>query len=298
MPACPVCALDRADIRPPDIDCPRCGTFRITHEAETNLQRDGAPWVLRVSCWIRNAQLIDGRQVALRAADIDWIESTWRERTVLEKQDALLLALAKLSAFPGAAVPIVRECDHVLAWCEREDEFDYHLQTLVDRNLVVSPTMDPEWILTASGWDRVADLGATTQLSADLVFVAMAFDETLADAWTNGLLPGIGSTGYRPARVDTDQHADKIDDRIMSMIRQCRFVVVDVTTQNRGAYFEAGFAIGLGRPVIWSVREDDLKNVHFDTRQFNHVVWRDAADLRQKIADRVLGVFGPGPNPR
>lgn len=295
MPPCPVCALEQAELRGPLVDCPRCGDFRITHEAQTNLRHDGHPWTLRVAAWIRNARLLGAREVALRAADIDWIKSTWRQHSVAEKQDALLLALAKLSEYPGALVPLVRDCDHVLAWCERVEEFDFHLGTLLDRGLVASESMDPEWALTPAGWERVATISAASPASSDLVFVAMTFDTLLDEAWTGGLQPGIASAGYRPARVDTDHHSDKIDDRIMAMIRKCRFVVVDVTTQNRGAYFEAGLALGLGRPVIWSVREDDLHNVHFDTRQFNHIVWRDTGDLRQKITDRVLGVFGQGP---
>src|SRR5579863_6216802 len=99
MPACLVCTYDRAEIRWPDVDCPRCGSFRIAREAETNLRHDGAPWPLRVSCWIRSARL-EGRQVALKAADIDSIKASWRERSVPEKQDALLLALAKASEYP------------------------------------------------------------------------------------------------------------------------------------------------------------------------------------------------------
>jgi nucleoside 2-deoxyribosyltransferase len=128
-----------------------------------------------------------------------------------------------------------------------------------------------------------------------LVFVAMTFDPALSTAWTDGLQPGIAAAGYRPERVDTGHHNGKIDDRIMAMIREARFVVVDVTTQNRGAYFEAGFALGLDRPVLWSVRADEIDSVHFDTRQFNHIVWSDPADLRDKIRDRILGVFGRGP---
>lgn len=294
VPACRVCECEQVEVRGQWCQCARCGEFRISEEAEVNLRHDGLPWTLRVSCWIRHAWL-EGRQVLVRASDIEWIKSDWHGRSVSEKQDALLLALAKLSDRPGAAVAIVRDVDHVLAWCESPEEFDYHVDALRERSLVVSAGLDPEWTLTSMGWDRVAQLSATSHVSPDLVFVAMSFDPGLAGAWTQGLAPGIRDAGYRPVRVDTDEHVDKIDDRIMALIRQSRFVVVDVTTQNRGAYFEAGFALGLARPVIWSVREDDLRNVHFDTRQFNHIVWRDEEDLRRKVADRLLGVFGRGP---
>jgi hypothetical protein len=45
--------------------------------------------------------------------------------------------------------------------------------------------------------------------------------------------------------------------------------------------------MGLGRPVIWTCREDDRKKVQFDTRQYNHIFWKDPNDLRIKLADRI-----------
>jgi hypothetical protein len=36
-------------------------------------------------------------------------------------------------------------------------------------------------------------------------------------------------------------------------------------------YFEAGVALGLGRPVIWTCREDDIARLPFDTRQFDMI---------------------------
>ena len=81
----------------------------------------------------------------------------------------------------------------------------------------------------------------------------------------------------------------------MTEIKNSRFVVADVTDQRPGVYFEAGYAMGLGLPVIWSVREDDLQKVHFDTRQYNHIVWRAAVDFVQQLYNRVSAVIGrPG----
>jgi len=51
--------------------------------------------------------------------------------------------------------------------------------------------------------------------------------------------------------------------------------------------------MGLGRPVIWSCRDDDLKNVHFDTRQYNHIVWNEPADLRAQLTNRIKATI-PG----
>jgi nucleoside 2-deoxyribosyltransferase len=87
--------------------------------------------------------------------------------------------------------------------------------------------------------------------------------------------------------LDLVEHNEKICDRIIAEIRTCQFLVADVTLQRPGVYFEAGFAMGLGRPVIWTCRKDDLVDVHFDTRQYNHIDWKDSGGLRMRLADRI-----------
>lgn len=297
MPKCAACDSEKATVTSGRgdsyyIDCPRCGKYNISGTAAINLQRD--EWRTRISCWLRHAYIANTLPPMFMDSHISLIKETWRERTVPEKQDALLLALAQMSRYPGDGVVVADEFDHVLAWCELEDEFQFHLQTAQDRHLIEFPTTEPLCYLRPDGWDRVAELSKIDPAKSDLVFVAMAFDESLASAWSDGYRRGIEAAGYRPERVDTAPHADKIDDRIMAMIRASRLVVVDVTLQNRGAYFEAGFALGLGRPVIWGVRADDLKNLHFDTRQFAHVVWKDAADVELQIRDKIVAMFGKG----
>ena len=88
-------------------------------------------------------------------------------------------------------------------------------------------------------------------------------------------------------RIDSKEHSNKIDDEIIAEIRRSRFVVADFTSEEDkprgGVYYEAGFAMGLNIPVIWTCRADMIGNVHFDTRQFNHITWDDPEDLRVKL---------------
>ena len=62
-----------------------------------------------------------------------------------------------------------------------------------------------------------------------------------------------------------------------------------------GVYYEAGFAHGLDIPVIFCCRKDVLEKVHFDTRQYNHIVWEKPEELREKLANRIAAVIGDGP---
>lgn len=86
---------------------------------------------------------------------------------------------------------------------------------------------------------------------------------------------------------------------MIAEIRRSRFLVADFTHGAEGArggvYYEAGFAQGLGLPVIFTVREDMIGAVHFDTRQYPHVLWKTPGDLRTQLTSRIAATIGYGP---
>jgi hypothetical protein len=43
--------------------------------------------------------------------------------------------------------------------------------------------------------------------------------------------------------------------------------------------------------VVWTCRDTDVEKLHFDTRQFNHVIWTQSRDLRQKLTDRIRAMI-------
>jgi hypothetical protein len=160
------------------------------------------------------------------------------------------------------------------------------------------------FILAPAGFRRMEmiDVGGA---STDQAFVAMWFSADVDDAFIYGIEPGLNDAGFRAFRIDRKEHSNKIDDEIIAEIKRSRFLVADFTcgisTDKDGAvtaiarggvYYEAGFAQGLNMPVIWTVREDQIGLVHFDTRQFNHITWSDPADLKVKLTRRVLAVLG------
>jgi hypothetical protein len=38
-------------------------------------------------------------------------------------------------------------------------------------------------------------------------------------------------------------------------------------------------------------RKDQVNDLHFDTRQFNHILWETPEDLRRQLADRIRAVI-------
>jgi len=62
-----------------------------------------------------------------------------------------------------------------------------------------------------------------------------------------------------------------------------------------GVYFEAGFAMALQLPVIWTCSKESISDLHFDTRQYNHIVWEAPENLRELLKARIGAVIGTGP---
>ena len=92
---------------------------------------------------------------------------------------------------------------------------------------------------------------------------------------------------FKAIRVDRSEHNDSINDKIMAGIQKAQFMVADFTLQRQNVYFEAGLARGLGREVVWTCRDDEFDELHFDTRPFNFIRWKTAAELRENLTDRI-----------
>jgi hypothetical protein len=149
--------------------------------------------------------------------------------------------------------------------------------------------------VTPQGWIEY-EARRASNLESLKVFVAMAFDAQMGSAYHGAIKPAVEACGYRPVRIDQQQFLGKIVDEILGHIRESRFVVADMTLQKGGMYFEGGFAMGLGLPVIWTCRKNEVEKVHFDTRHYNHLTWDTEAELKEKLELRIRATIGLAPN--
>jgi hypothetical protein len=131
--------------------------------------------------------------------------------------------------------------------------------------------------LTFEGWRLYEELRRGTP-SGRKAFIAMEYGHTDLDALVNDhFKPAVAETGFFLRRLDDDQPAGLIDDRLRVEIQSSRFLLVDLTHRNLGAYWEAGYAEGLGKPVIYTCEESKFEvATHFDTNHNLHVLWNAA----------------------
>lgn len=136
--------------------------------------------------------------------------------------------------------------------------------------------------LTMDGWKAFEEI-YRQRFHSKQAFIAMNFDESCLDIWKKAIIPAFDDTEFKPYRIDEDRHLDNINNKIIAEIRKSRFVVAEFTGHKHGVYFEAGFAMGLGIPVIWICKESDFDKTHFDTKHFNHIVWKDYEELKKEL---------------
>lgn len=161
-----------------------------------------------------------------------------------------------------------------------------------------NPGTDSFFRITPTGWNFLdnLDLAAT---DSSMTFVAMWFNDETTGAWRDAISPAIEAAGYKPLRIDLHEHGNHIDDEIIAGIRAAEFLVADLTGNRGGVYWEAGFAFGLGKKVIWTVRDDNLPDVHFDVRQYPFILWKPDAlsAFKEKLTNRIIAQIGVGKFP-
>jgi hypothetical protein len=145
--------------------------------------------------------------------------------------------------------------------------------------------------LTLPGWRRHQDLQSGHSQSR-VAFMALQFGDAELDKVVDVCFRGaVARTGYALRRATDEQRAGLIDDQMRVSIRTARFVLADLTHANNGAYWEAGFAEGLGKPVIYTCSESAWKErpTHFDTNHMLTIKWNtnDLGRAGEELVNRI-----------
>ena len=136
------------------------------------------------------------------------------------------------------------------------------------------------------------------------VFVSMSFADTTKSI-REAIRIGIVNAGFSPDFMDEIIHNKQIVPEMFRMIRECRLLIMDISEPNYGAYYEAGYALGLGKEVIISCssavfskqyteeekRYEKYLKPHFDIAQKQILIWDDYNDLTKKLAEWIRALF-------
>ncbi len=286
---CPVCG-HTASVKPTDyeqrahVDCPCCGTYDLVEGAIRQMRPEHKP---RLSYKIRKMQssttpppMIDSDLAQRLVADplpsvreqsdnfILWVGGELRQSNPagyfpLYLADVRAILPAKIGAFNSKS-----------GWVIVSD----YLATEELVKLKNYSSNKPEVQITAKGWDRYEELRRSV-VESRIAFMAMPFnDGQLNRVFEECFKPAVEATGFELRRLIDQQKAGIIDDQMRVMIRRARFTIAELTHGNKGAYWEAGFAEGLNRPVIYTCERSYFDSPetkpHFDINHCSTIIWQ------------------------
>ncbi|MDR2941225.1 MAG: hypothetical protein LBV17_01345 [Treponema sp.] len=213
---------------------------------------------------------------------------------LIEKQQRALLLLYKMYPEYGQHIETI-DC-HVF-FAKTIIELGFIIESMVNKNWVKigikksangEPFFSLPFTITDDGWIEIEK--AILNTNKKQVFIAMKFKDM--DNIYNTIYKAVEDAKYFPLRIDKKEHVNQISNEIQYEISQSGLVISDVTGQNQGVYFEAGYAIGLNIPVIWTCNEKETGEIHFDTRQYNTILWKDENDLYERLKKRIMAIMG------
>lgn len=288
--SCPVCTSELKKIESRGdryfFECIRCGPFSLSGTVKADLAwylGRGTNVASKVSYSLY--RMTKREHWAMLTSDVmeNIIRSTQLPRP-LEQLDNLILWLGEKQPNMGTTVGFSDDAISAIG-AEDSTSAGFLISQATDSGLVAGSVHRvaggnyaiPAIQLTLAGWKRFEEL-QHGKASGQNAFMAMQFGNADLDRIVEEhFKPAVKATGFDLKRLDDGQPAGLIDDRLRVEIRQSRFLIADLTHENRGAYWEAGYAEGLGKPVIYTCRkdvfDDKTKGTHFDTNHHLTVVW-------------------------
>jgi nucleoside 2-deoxyribosyltransferase len=261
-------------------DCPRCGLYLMSSNTEKqfrgySLNEDE---IAVLSYGVRRMQ----KQKSLPPLNMDIIQAILKNSlpSITEQANNLILWYGN-SFSPGKMVGAFYSTLQSIIGAKTPQGVHLIIEHLISGGLLfgsLSRETNPisaKFKLTVEGWQYFEDLKRGS-IGSRKAFMAMEYgDEQLDMIFENYFKLAVKDAGFDLIRLDENPQAGLIDDRLRVEIQTSRFLVSDLTHENAGAYWEAGFAEGLGKPVIYTCEEEKFKKAktHFDTNHHLTVPW-------------------------
>lgn len=235
------------------------------------------------------------------------IVEAWYPKSFSEKVDHILLYISNHAPHLGQTVHFSAEQLYSFLFIDRyelssgkavlrsdddlQQEGNFMLRCLTEQGYIenylgLRCNDTPPITLMPSAYARIDEIQRNTANGKN-VLVAMSFNNT--EKLREAIRKGIHSAGYIAIFIDEVQHNELITPELLKHIKDSKFVVVDLTHQNNGAYFEEGYAMGLGKPVIQLCKRG--VQLHFDIAQKNTIMWATEDDIPGLLQKRIAATI-------
>ncbi len=292
-----------------EVKCEVCGTYSLAIDAYNKLieirEKEESKFLGFVNYTISNTQ----KNKSLYFKDADHVEAIVQSNpgpsNPVEKVTKVLTQIYRQINNIGDGVNTIPPIDYYRYWCSNDKELSTIINILAGEGFIESKQGPNRKIKEASGGEvthgsqliylthkgliQGLELSKKDTIS-NKCFVAMSFDKSLKKIYDDVFKPAAKEVEDLTAyRIDEKEHNDNIDDHIIVEIRESRFIIADLTEHKQGVYWEAGFAEGLGKTVIYTCRKNEFDNVHFDLNHRNIIIWEEDQldDFKQRLINRI-----------
>ncbi|MEW6681618.1 MAG: hypothetical protein AB1451_01650 [Nitrospirota bacterium] len=303
--SCPAC---KTAVRPAGIattreripvDCPNCGRYQLTRQAELGARprlASDPEFAMILAHAIRRMQR-NNEWPVVNSDLIERIEREGRLPDPAEQADNLVIWIGDMQRHPGEMIPLDYDNSRAVVGAFDAPGVRFIAKSLYGAGLVEFTNTDllGRIGLTFAGWQRY-HLMRRQSTTSPRAFMAMKYNDPILD---QKIYPkfkeATREAGFDLVRLDDAPRAGLIDEQLRVEIRRARFLVADLTHDNSGAYWEAGFAEGLGKPVIYTCETGifESRGTHFDTNHSHTIRWveNDPVDAARRLKATIRATF-------
>lgn len=299
-------------------DKKRCGIVEFDISAEPYLEgKEGSKFKACLYYYFTHYKLGNGKPYRITIEKCnrdDYNNLTVKEimnlypDNISDRLDMILLNLAEMHDYIGAEIHIGddKESYKHLLFVNKDqgaiNERNTILDMMIKLNLIAKAGASVNYIIDYKGWERIDELNKINA-KHDQGFIAMMFNNDLVETKI-AIKNAINKAGYLPRIMNNQHHNGQVVPEMLYQIRMSDFLVADLTGNRGGVYFEAGYALGLKKEVIFTVDETLQKkeesipkknrknSPHFDVAQYHQIRYNSPKDLEEQLFKRIISTVG------
>ena len=270
-------------------DCLRCGVFGCPNSK--NLSKVDITTKILMSSYLYFFNK-DKDNLDTKVITKDFIKQFENKKfpAPVEQMEKFILFLGNFTKIPGNSFNfryaiknnLYYELFSMVPFVDNNNFF-FIIEFCYKEEFINNPSASNELYLSLKGWKKYEEL-KRGENNSQKAFMAMQFGNKKLDCvFENIIKPGLKELGFEINRLDKTNKQGLIDENLRVEIRDSKFLVVDLSDENKGAYWEAGYGEGLGRKIFFicdkqkyeEYKENNKKLVHFDVEHQNIYFWND-----------------------
>lgn len=249
----------------------------------------------KLSGLFRYITLRKGQIITIRSSNLDDLlnDPIIPATNDIEKKLKLLLDYFRLKTSKlGEIIRFDMKHDYPVNFSIDEEEFHNYLLHLTQRGLISKGKIDvaghESHYLTVEGWAELEKNIAGTKQG----FIACWFDNSM-NKTIKTIEEVIKNCGFEPQCIKDKYYSDTIMDKALGEISKSKFIVVDLTGKRPSVFFEAGYAHGLRKDIIFVMSEkqkseEDEGELEFYTKHYKILFYKDEEELKEKLKNAII----------